>query len=88
MEQHERLQHPKPPGKFLTSEVVLARSIRHKPVGREVYKHGTKLCSISVSNSQAESKVILVSSAIIMHSSRFSRARCDVTLMCRSGFAA
>ena len=39
MEQRECLQHPKLPGDFLTSEVVLARSIRHKPVGREVYQH-------------------------------------------------
>ena len=39
MEQRKRLQHPKPPGNFLTSEVVLALSIRHKPVGREVYQH-------------------------------------------------
>ena len=31
--------YPKPPGNFLTSEVVLPRSIRHKPVGREVYQH-------------------------------------------------
>ena len=39
MEQHEHLQHPKPPDDFLTSEVVLARSIRHITVGREVYQH-------------------------------------------------
>ena len=71
MEQCERLQHPKPPCDFLTSEVVLARSIHHNPVGREVYRHLTKLSSISVSNSLAKSKVTLAPSAIVTHGSRF-----------------
>ena len=74
MEQRERLQYPKPPGDFLTSEVVLACSIRHKPVGREVYQHRTKLSSIFVLNSQAKSKVTLLPSAIITHGSRFFRS--------------
>ena len=71
MEQREHFHYPKPPGDFLTSEVVLARSIHHKPVGREVHQHLTKLSSISVLNSQAKSKVTLAPSPIITHSSRF-----------------
>ena len=57
--------------RLLTSEVVLACSVCHKPVGREVYQHQTKLSCIFVLNSQAKSKVTLAPSAIITHGSRF-----------------
>ena len=68
--------------------VVQARSIHHKPVGREVYQHWTKLSCISMSKRQAKIKVVLAHSAIKHIVQDFSGTRCDVTLTCRSDFVA